>query len=128
MFNNMIQNIYGSNGIKVLGHQPSLPYINMTNISAGSVRYNGNTSSLEVYDGNSWLTLNNNVGASIELDESVTEIIQWAKQKKDEEVELEKLAISNAAIIDLVYDLNETKDKIKMVQILLKENESVGTN
>ena len=86
----MIQNIYGSNGIKV--------------IPAG---------------------LN---GSVIELDASVTEIIQWAKQKKDEEVELEKLAISNAAIRDLVYDLNETKNKIKMVQILLKENESVGTN
>ena len=124
----MIQNIYGSNGIKVVGHQPSLPYISMSNMSAGSVRYNGNISSLEVYDGNSWLSLNTSVGASIELDESVTEIIQWAKQKKDEEVELEKLVISNAAIRDLVYDLNETKDKIKMVQILLKENESVGTN
>jgi tetrahydromethanopterin S-methyltransferase subunit A len=124
----MIQNIYGSNGIKVVGNQPAMPYINMINMSAGLVRYNGNISSLEVYDGNSWLSLNTSVGASIELDESVTEIIQWAKQKKDEEVELEKLAISNAAIRDLVYDLNETKNKIKMVQILLKENESVGTN
>ena len=124
----MIQNIYGSNGIKVVGHQPTLPYINMTNMSAGSVRYNGKIASLETYDGNSWVTLNSDAGASIELDASVTEIIQWAKQKKDEEVELEKLAISNAAIRDLVYDLNETKNKIKMVQILLKENESVGTN
>ena len=51
----MIKSISGNTGIQVNGGAPAPVYINMSNASAGMVRYNGNT--LEVYDGNSWFVI-----------------------------------------------------------------------
>ncbi len=47
----MINNIAGMGNVVVVGGSSFMPYVNMNNPSAGMVRYNGTTQSMEVYDG-----------------------------------------------------------------------------
>jgi hypothetical protein len=62
----------------------SAPYINMSNPSAGMVRYNG--SQMEVYDGHSWLSMTSH--QTIQLDAHTQELLSWADRKMKEEVDL----------------------------------------
>ena len=84
-----------------------------------NMRYNTSTQNVEVYDGNSWLILSMGY-PSIGLTSDAEHILDWAKKKQAEEVELELLAQSNPAIKDLVNQLKEKKEQIKMVITLLK--------
>lgn len=99
----MISNIYGSQGITVMGSSSSMPYINMSNASAGMLRYNNNN--IEVYDGHSWLMLPSTV-PSISLSPDVLETIAWANLKRAEEMRLKVLAEQVPVIADLKQQLD----------------------
>lgn len=114
----MIKNIIGNNGINVMSGNSYYNYINMSNPSAGMVRYNGNNQNFEVYDGNSWLTFSGN-STMIELDSDTQNIISWARTKRAEEEYLKSQAEKNPAIKDLLNQRNEIDNKITMVKTLL---------
>ena len=80
----MISTLTGHTGIMVTGGS-SAPYINMSNTSAGMVRYNG--SQMEVYDGHSWLQMASH--QTIQLDARTQELLSWAERKVLEEHNLE---------------------------------------
>jgi len=52
-------------------------------------------------------------------------LLDWASQKRDEERELEILAAKNPTISDLVEQKKTIDHKIKMMQILIKEDKIV---
>jgi hypothetical protein len=79
----MISTLTGHAGIMVTGGS-SAPYINMSNPSAGMIRYNG--SQMEVYDGNGWLPMASH--QTIQLDARTQELLSWADRKMKEEVDL----------------------------------------
>lgn len=114
----MIKNISGGQGIVVMGGNSSYPYVNMSNHSAGLVRYNGNNQNFEVYDGSSWMTISGNT-AMVELSTDVRELIEWARAKRAEEQYLKNEAEKNATIRDLLNQRNEIDNKITMVKTLL---------
>lgn len=114
----MIKNIIGNNGINVMSGNSYYNYINMSNPSAGMVRYNGNNQNFEVYDGNSWVTFSGN-STMIELDSDTQNIISWARTKRAEEEYLKSQAEKNPAIKDLLNQRNEIDNKITMVKTLL---------
>jgi len=122
----MIKSIYGGQGIIVNGGMPSVPYINMSNQSAGMVRFNGTIQSLEVYDGSTWYGINNT--ASMELSPEVVSILAWARNKQQEEKDLLNLSETNATIRDLVDQIKEKQKQIEVVKILIKEEAKLGTN
>jgi hypothetical protein len=118
----MIKNISGGKGLVVSGGNyttGSWPYINMTNHSAGDVRYNGTISTLEVYDGMSWLPIQS-AHALIEFDPDTYSVLDWARKKQAEEAERDKLAETNPTLKALIEQLKEKEDQIEMVKILLK--------
>lgn len=115
----MIKNIIGNNGINVMSGNSYYNYINMSNPSAGMVRYNGNNQNFEVYDGNSWVTFSGN-STMIELDSDTQNIISWARTKRAEEEYLKSQAEKNPAIKDLLNQRNEIDNKITMVKTLLQ--------
>jgi hypothetical protein len=82
---------------------------------------------LEVYDGQIWIEISTG-HASVGLTPDAERALDWANRKIAEEVELDRLAASNATIADLVNQKKELDDKIKMVQTLMKEEVKVGTN
>jgi hypothetical protein len=118
----MIKNISGGKGLVVSGgsyNTGSWPYINMTNHSAGDVRYNGTISTLEVYDGMAWLPIQS-AHVLVEFDQDTYSVLNWARKKQAEEAERDKLAETNPTMKSLIAQLKEKEDQIEMVKILLK--------
>jgi hypothetical protein len=126
----MIKTVNGSGRyVMVQGGFPATTYINNSSgyMNVGDVRFNTNMQMLEVYDGNRWVEMNTS-HASVGLTPDAESALDWALRKMREDLELEYLAKSNPTIADLVNQKKELDDKIKMVQILMKEEVKVGTN
>jgi len=85
----------------------------------GNMRYNTSNQNTEVFDGTNWIILNMAI-PSIGLTTEAESLLDWARQKHLEELELENLAQTNPTIKDLVEQVKIKQDQIKMVQTLLK--------
>jgi hypothetical protein len=88
------------------------------------MRYNPNNQNVEVYDGSTWIILSAH-HASINLNDETVRLLEWAKKKMLEEAERNKLAETNPAIKDLVNQIKDKEEQIKIVQALIKEEEKV---
>jgi hypothetical protein len=119
----MIKNITSTcKYVKVEGGTPST-YVNNYNGAqlVGSLRYNTTTQQIEVYDGNSWIILNMGY-ASVSLSTEAESLLDWARHKRHEEQLLEKQAQESPTIKNLVDQIKEKQEQIKMVQTLLKSS------
>jgi hypothetical protein len=85
----------------------------------GNMRFNTSSQNMEVFDGNNWVILNMS-NPSIGLNSEAEALLDWARQKRNEELELLNLAQTNTAIKDLTEQIKIKQDQIKMVQTLLK--------
>jgi hypothetical protein len=114
--------------VMVQGGFPATTYINTSSgyMNVGDVRFNTNAQSLEVYDGNRWVELNAS-HASVGLTPDAELALDWATKKRNEELALEQKAKDNPAIADLLKQRNTIDEKIKVIEILTKDNK-VGTN
>lgn len=117
----MINNIYAGNGLQLSIGSGPIYAINMSSPSAGMVRYNG--MNMEVYDGAGWLNISTT--ANISLDTDTSGLLEWARKKRDEEQKIEKLK-DNPAIADLLKQKADIDEKIKIVEILIRDHN--GTN
>jgi hypothetical protein len=119
----------GSRYVTVHGGMPAHTYINSSSgyMNVGDVRYNVQMQRLEVYDGQMWLEISTG-HASVGLTPDAEYALDWATRKMAEEAELDRLAASNATIADLVEQKKALDHKIKVIQILTKEEVKVGTN
>lgn len=115
----MIKNITGGQYIDVMSGNSSYPYVNMSNPSAGMMRYNGNNQSLEVYDGSSWMTISGNY-SKVDLNNDAKELLEWARAKRAEENYLKNEAERNPTIKDLLNQRDYIDNKITMVKTLLQ--------
>lgn len=91
----------------------------------GNMRYNTSSQKMEVFDGNSWVMLNMGT-ASVGLSGEAEALLNWARVKRNEELELARLAEENPTIKDLVEQVKQKQDQIKMVQTLLKSSGNEG--
>ena len=84
----MIKGLQSSGSIVVHGGNTSVPYVNQNtnNPITGMMRVWGND--MQVFDGTSWLNMSTSY-ATVGLDMSTEEAIQWAKRKMTEERDLE---------------------------------------
>lgn len=118
----MISNIIGSTDIIVYGGQSYGPYVNLSSPSAGMVRYNG--SYFEVYDGSSWLTIQQSP-AEIHLSGNALSSIMWVQEKMAEEQELKKLAQDSPAVRAAYEAFKRASDQLKTTIILSKDQDVV---
>ena len=124
----MIKSIHSSSPfITVSGGNPGSTYIgNYSNNGpgVGNMRYNPNSQNIEVYDGSTWIILSSQ-HSTINLSDEAVGLLQWARQKRDEELEMERLAQTNSTIKDLVTQIKDKQEQIKVVQTLIKEEVKV---
>jgi hypothetical protein len=127
----MITRISGGKGLVVSGSIAGHLYINMsthninmTNHSAGDVRYDGIMGVLEAYDGMIWHPLQS-AHTLIEFDPDTYSVLDWARKKQAEEAERNRLAETNPTMKILIAQLKEKEDQIEMVKILLKNEVKV---
>jgi hypothetical protein len=77
-----------------------------------------------VYDGSTWIILSAH-HTNINLSDDAVSLLEWARQKRDEELERERLAQNSPIIKDLVNQIKDKEEQIKIVQTLLKEEVKV---
>ena len=93
----------------------------------GDVWYDVDSQTMKVFDGSSWQTLYDG-NATVELTYEAESLLDWARKKKDEEMLLEKQAQENPVIKDLVEQIKQKQDQIKMVQTLIRKEVTIGTS
>ena len=109
----------------VHGGHASGPYVNMSNPSAGLVRYDG--TNLQVYDGNTWMTVAGS-SASVGMNPVAEEAIDWVRRQMEEEKQLTELAKSSKAVSIALENLNKAKEELKLIAILAKEHNEETTS
>lgn len=100
-------------------------YVNMSNPSAGLVRFDG--TNLQVYDGNTWMTIAGS-SASVGMNPVAEEAIDWVRQQMEKEKQLFDLAKSSKAVSIAVENLNKAKEELKLIAILAKEHNEETTS
>lgn len=120
----MINNVYGGGEFLNVQTYASHPYVNISSLSAGQVRFNPNNRSMEVYDGASWVVLASS--AQVNLSPSAEEILRWGRQKMDEERNWRAMAEKNATIKDAYEKFKQAEEQLKMLQALVKEDNVAG--
>lgn len=94
----MIKSIASSSSfIQVSGGSTASPYISPGATSAGMLRYNPNTQSIEVYDGVAWLALSNSY-ADISLSMEADSLLRWVRDHRIKIEEEEKLRNDHPAV------------------------------
>jgi TRAP-type mannitol/chloroaromatic compound transport system substrate-binding protein len=91
---------------------------------SGDMRYDLDSQCIKVFDGSNWVSLVSGY-ATVELSYEAQSLLDWAAKKKNEEMLLEKQAQENPAIKDLVDQIKQKQDQIKMVQTLIKKEVTV---
>ena len=100
-----------------------MPYINMGAPSSGMMRYNGNTQSIEVFDGSSnvWLQMQGK-NVDIQLSGQIQSVVAWAQLRMTEESEWEKLAKTNDAVKIALENMKKAKQQLDITAKLVKEH------
>jgi len=113
----------GGRYITVTGGSPSNPYISPGSQSAGMMRYNTNMNTVEVYDGQSWKDISSNY-ANISLTMEAESLLDWARKKRDEELQYKSLAESHPAVKIAMDNLEKAKLQLDATIILSKEHDT----
>jgi hypothetical protein len=117
----MIKSIMSSGRYMQITNTSSSTYINGYSglQGVGNMRYNTSSQNMEVFDGNNWVILNMSI-PSIGLNSDAESLLDWAREKRNEELEMQVLAQEHPSIKDLVNDIENKKDQIKMIRTLIK--------
>ena len=103
----MIKGITGGRYLNVVNGNPATTYIG--NYSGqpgiGNMRYNPNTQNTEVWDGTAWISMATSF-ATVELNYEAQELLDWARQKRSEELTLKELMEKHPGVQDLEQKLD----------------------
>jgi len=114
----MIKGLMGTGAVMVSGGDTSVPYINQnnTNPMQGMMRVWGND--MQAFDGINWMTMNTSY-ATVKLTPDIEELLNWARQKRDEESRLKTLAEKHLTVADAVGAVEQAKTKLKIITELV---------
>lgn len=114
----------GGRYIIVSGGQPGSNYIN--NFSGaqgvGNMRFNTANQNIEIWDGNGWIMMQTGY-ASVQLNSEAEELLDWAKEKRRQEIEIERLAHNNRAVKIAYNAVKKAEEQLKITTILAKDEE-----
>ena len=85
--------------------------------AVGAVQWNGMSKCFEVSTQTGWARIDPTI--EITMNYNVVETIKWAEKKMNEEKEMLELARSNPAIADLMNQIEEKKQQIKVIKNLV---------
>ena len=91
----------------------------------GNMRFNTSTQNMEVFDGSSWITLNMDY-ASVGLNGDAESLLDWAREKRNEEMKWYSLASSNEAVRIALEQLEQAKTRLELTAILSRDHETTN--
>jgi len=123
----MIDYVIGGEYLNVTSNKGAQPYISMSSTQpmVGALSYDPGSQQMKVYDGITWMTIGGG-SATVNLSANAISVLKWAERKMQEEEELNRLAETNPTVKDLVNQIKEKEDQIKMVMTLLKSSGTEG--
>jgi hypothetical protein len=123
----MINNILSGSFITVSGGTGST-YVNGYNGSqgVGNMRYNTTMQRIEVYDGNNWIQLAM-PDVIVELNPEAQSLLAWARKKRDQEQELERLVQNYPALADARENLERAQEQLDMLATLARDDKLNAT-
>lgn len=120
----MIKNISGSASIVVNQSYSNWPSFYNTpagtgNSLIGQMRYNGTSQSVEVYDGNTWITIMGSY-PTIDLAPHVQAAVNWVHVKMAEETRLKELAAKHPSVADALEAVAKAEEQVRIVAALVE--------
>jgi hypothetical protein len=91
----------------------------------GNMRFNTSTQNMEVFDGNSWVTLNMDY-ASVGLNGEAESLLDWARKKRDEELTWQNLAETSEAVKIALDNLEQAKQQLDITAKLARDYETTN--
>ena len=92
----------------------------------GNMRYNTTNQNMEVFDGNNWIQLNMGF-ASVGLNGEAESLLDWAREKRNEELAWKSLAEKNKAVKIALDNLEEARKQLDVTAKLAKDIEKMDT-
>jgi hypothetical protein len=119
----MIKDIHASGRYMQISGGSSSTYVNGYSglQGVGNMRYNTSNQNMEVFDGNNWIQLNMGY-ASVGLSAEAENLLDWAKRKRNEELEYEQLAEGNQAVKIAIENLEKAKYHLSITAKLAKDS------
>lgn len=119
----MIKNITTGTGLSITNNYSSWPSFYNTvsstgNSLVGQLRYNGSSQNMEVYDGNSWISMSG-AWPTIELSPHVQAVVNWAQCKMAEETRLRELAAKHPSVADALEAVKKAEEQVQIVAALV---------
>ena len=120
----MIKNITSSGRYMQVSGGNASTYINGNSGAqgVGNMRYNTSSQQMEVFDGSSWIMINMDY-ASVGLNGEAESLLDWAKQKRNEELAWESLAKNNQAVKIALDNLEQARQQLDITAKLAREYE-----
>ena len=123
----MIKNITSSGRYMQVSGGNASTYINGNSGAqgVGNMRYNTTNQNLEVFDGNNWIIMNMdyvNAGLTPEAES----LLDWAKQKRNEELAWKSLAEDNQAVKIALENLNKARQQLDITAKLARDYETTS--
>ena len=91
----------------------------------GNMRFNTSTQNMEVFDGNSWITLNMDY-ASVGLNNEAESLLDWARKKRDEELTWQNLAATSEAVKIALDNLEQARQQLDITAKLARDYETTN--
>lgn len=86
----------------------------------GNMRYNTSNQCMEVFDGSTWVMLNM-AHATVGLNGEAESLLDWARQKRDEEMMWQSLAKDNKAVKIALDNLEQARQQLDITAKLARE-------
>lgn len=118
----------GGANVIVSGGNTSVPYVNqnISNPMQGMIRVWG--TDMQVFDGSNWMNMATSY-ATVDLSPEAQTLLQWAREKRDEESQRKALALSHPAVANAIEAVEKAEKQLDLVVKLSKEHgETVETS
>ncbi len=93
----------------------------------GNMRYNTSNQNMEVFDGSSWITLNMGY-AQVGLNGEAESLLDWAREKRNEELAWKELAEKNQAVKIALDNLEKARQQLDITAKLARDYEETTTS
>jgi hypothetical protein len=100
-------------------HYGGAGYISSNQSTGGAVgmtRYNTNSTNMEVWDGQSWISISSNTEVSLTQD--VIELLEWARAERTRQLAYAAMAKKNVTIADAIERVKDAELQLRELAIL----------
>jgi len=106
------------------GYISSIPGGGDPGVAVGQTHYNMDTQTLEVYNGQGWVAIQQGY-TNVDLTTEAEELLEWAKEKRNAELSMQALANDNKAVQIALNNLKEAENQLAVTAHLARKHEPI---